>query len=151
MGAFAVPSACILEPRVITRLAKVPVLALICVPASIVRVALTTSLPSASMPLVPDISLLPLPTVTRPSINQTMSLVSRRLSLISAGRAQTSLPSSSLRFAPAQSGQFSDTVEVEPPPPEESSGVSVVLLVVVVVVVVGASILIVASSPSEQP
>ena len=137
IGSAPVPFASIRDPRVMIRLAKLPVRPLISVPASIVSTTFNTAVVSASVPSTTDISPLPLPTVTREAMNQTLSDVSVRLVRICAGSWQTSLPSSCWGRARVQSGQTEVGFSVGPLDP--SPTVSVVV------------ILITASSPSVHP
>ena len=149
IGFDLVPIAMILLPRVIKRLAKVPVLPLISTPASIVSVTFCTALPSSSVPSLLVVNWpLPFPTVTRPSIRYSKSAVKRVSALIDAGKTQTVSDNVVVPAGHSATGSVPPSLPPSPPPL-----VSALLFVVLLSteLLSGASIVIVASSPSEQP
>ncbi|CAI8362998.1 MAG: Uncharacterised protein [Halieaceae bacterium] len=140
----------ILLPRVIKRLAKVPVFPLISTPASIVSVTFCTALPSASVPSLLVVNWpLPFPTVTRPSIRYSKSAVKRVSALIDAGKTQTESDNVVVPAGHSATGSVPPSLPPSLPPPPVSALLLVVLLSTELLS--GASIVIVASSPSEQP
>ena len=116
IGADFVPIAIIFEPRVITRLANVPVLPLISTPASIVKVTFLTEEPSERLPSSPS-STFPLPTVTRPSIRYSTPPFRRKSETIVGGSKQTPVDTSVVvtgHVASATSGLPTEPSTVHP-------------------------------------